>query len=125
VVVNGEAIATSPNGGREVPWHALLAGPVAWAFNQGVGYAVMKPVCAHHATPVLWLISAAAFALAAAGVWIGWRRVRGVRSGADEEGRSAIDRTFFVAVLAVAMNGLLSLLIVTAAIPQFLLNPCE
>ena len=32
---------------------AFFAGPLAWAFNQGVGYAVMKPVCAAGATYVI------------------------------------------------------------------------
>ena len=106
-------------------WTSFLAGPAAWAVNQGVGYALMKPVCAGAIPYVLWAIAAASFALAGAGGWIGWRCLRMLRATAAEDGGRVPDRSFFLAIIAIALNGLIALLVVTSLIPQFLLSPCE
>ena len=104
---------------------AFLAGPLAWSINQGLGYAVIKPVCADRATYVLWLIALGTFALAATGVLGGWHCLRAAGAGAVEDGGRAVDRSYFLAGLAIAFNGLIALLILTSVIPQFLLSPCE
>jgi hypothetical protein len=106
-------------------WAAFLTGPVAWTFNQGAGYALMKPVCAGKATPLLWLVAAASLLLVAAGSWTAWHWIRQLRGSARDEGSGAVDRSYFMAVLALAFNALIGLLIVTSVIPQLLLSPCE
>jgi hypothetical protein len=52
---------------------AFCAGPFAWALNQGIGYAAMKPLCAGAATYVVWLIAAVSFAIIILGSWTAWR----------------------------------------------------
>ena len=98
-------------------WSAFFAGPFAWTFNQGLGYAVMKPTCYGSASYLLWLIAAAAFAMVAGGAWTGWQWLR--------QPGSASDRTSFLATLTVAFNVLIGVLILTAALPLFFLSPCE
>jgi hypothetical protein len=98
-------------------WIAFFTGPFAWTFNQGAGYAMMKPACAGSTSYVLWLIAAAAFAMVAGGAWTGGRWL--LQPG------STSDRTSFLASLAVAFNILIGVLILTAALPQFFLSPCE
>jgi hypothetical protein len=104
---------------------AVLAGPAAWAFTQGTGYAAMKPVCASADTYLLWVISAIGLALAGAGASIAARRLSLVRTIAIDEGSRAVDVRYFVAVIAMALNVLIALLIVTSMIPLLLLSPCE
>jgi hypothetical protein len=111
--------------GLPILWAAFFAGPFAWALNQGAGYAVMKPVCAAAAPFVLWLLAAASFGIVAAGAWIGWRWLRLLQAQASEDGGTAPDRSYFLAILSVALNGLVGVLIAASAIPQFLLSPCE
>ena len=105
-------------------WAAFCAGPLAWTFNQGVGYAVMKPVCIGSATYVLWLIAGIALCVTLFGGWTGWRWLRRLRT-AKEDGGNGPDRTYFLAILTVAFNGLIAVLIVASLIPQFVLSPCE
>jgi hypothetical protein len=105
-------------------WCALLAGPFGWTINQGVGYAVMKPVCAGAATHVLWSIALVALVITAAGVWLGWRCLRQLRAATEDGGRPA-DRSYFLAIVGMSFNVLIALLIVTSLVPQFLLSPCE
>ena len=107
-------------------WAAFFAGPLAWVFNQGVGYAAMKPICAAGAaSAVLWLIASAAFCVAGVGAWMAWRSLLRASQVTADDGGTVRDRTHFVAILAFAFNGLIGLLIITATIPQFLLSPCE
>jgi hypothetical protein len=61
----------------------------------------------------------------AAGAWIGWRHAQRASATAVDGGGGVNDRNYFIAVLAVALNVLIGLLIVASAIPQFLLSPCE
>ena len=111
--------------GLALLWMAFFAGPLAWIVNQGVGYAVMKPVCRGADVPVLWLIGAFAFILASVGAWTGARCLLLLRDKATDVGSHVIDRSYFVAIVAVGMDVLIALLIVTSVIPQFLLSPCE
>lgn len=106
-------------------WTAFFAGPFAWALNQGAGYAAMKPVCAAAAPYVLWLIATVSFAIVAAGAWTGWRWLLALRTQATGAGGNVPDRSYFLAILTIALNGLIGVLIVASAIPQFLLSPCE
>jgi len=107
-------------------WTSFFAGPAAWTLNQGVGYAVMKPVCRSADVSALWLIGAFTFALACLGAWTAMRRcLLMLREGVTDDGARIIDRSYFVAIVAIGMNSLIAILIVTSVIPQFLLSPCE
>ncbi len=105
-------------------WTSFFAGPAAWTLNQGIGYAVMKPVCRSADVSVLWLIGAFTFALACLGAWTAMRCLLMLREATDD-GARIIDRSYFVAIVAIGMNSLVAILIVTSVIPQFLLSPCE
>ena len=106
-------------------WMSFLAGPVAWTLNQGIGYAVMKPVCSHADVAVLWLIGAFTLVLACVGAWTAARCLLMLRDRATDEGCGVRDRSYFVAIVAIGMNSLIAVLIVTSVIPQFFLSPCE
>lgn len=111
--------------GLALLWGAFFAGPFAWAFNQGAGYAAMKPVCAGAASYVLWLIAAVAFAMVAMGAWTGWRWLQLLRATAVDDGPRGPDRNYFLAGLTIAFNVLIAVLILSAALPPLFLSPCE
>jgi hypothetical protein len=105
-------------------WFSVLSGPAAWALNQLIGYALVKPVCAAGAGLALALVSAAALALVAVGGWTAWSCLVRVR-GAGEFGEDREARSQFLAIAGLGLNGIIGLLILTAAVPPFLLSPCE
>ncbi len=105
-------------------WAAMLAGPAAWTIDQGLGYAGVKPSCFGGSDMPLLLISALALAITAAGGWLAWRCFRSVRHAAEDGGR-VVDRSYFMALVAIGFNVLIALLILTAAVPIFVLSPCE
>jgi hypothetical protein len=106
-------------------WTSMLAGPLAWALNLQVGYALVKWACSRDQTFVLTLVGALTFAGTVAGAYVGWLCLLKVRGTADELGGRIIDRSYFVAVVAVGLNLLLALLIAVSSVHQFMLSPCE
>ena len=110
--------------GLALLWFAVLAGPVAVATNMLAGYALVKWACASGNTFVLTTIALAALVLALAGVGVGWV-CRQQLLNANEHGGRIVDRSYFIAVLAVAFGLLNALLIVMQAYPHFVLSPCE
>ena len=103
---------------------AVLLAPAAWALNELVGYALVKPVCANGHKLILTGVSLLMLAMVATGGWLGWSSFVQLR-GATEKGGTRIDRAYFLALVAIGFNLLIGLLIVTAAVPPFLLDPCE
>ena len=103
---------------------AFMAGPLAWAFTEGAGYAAVKPVCAGGSPIVLGLIALAGFLVSAAGAWLGWRRMAALRPVSTDSGSTDVDRSHFIAVVATGLNVLIALLILTTVTSQ-LWNRCE
>jgi hypothetical protein len=105
-------------------WFSLLSAPAAWGLDQGISYALVKPVCFANATFALTGISGAALALVVAGVLVGRGCLQRAASGNDDGGRR-VDRSHFLAMIGIGFNLLVALLIVVATIPHFILSPCE
>lgn len=103
---------------------ALLAGPVAWAFTEGAGYAAVKPVCAGGAPIVLGAVAAVGLIITGAGAWLAWRRMSALRRTADAGGGRDVDRSYFIAALAVGLDLFIALLIITTVAMQ-LWSRCE
>jgi hypothetical protein len=106
-------------------WTSMLAGPVAFGFNLQVGYALVKWACSREQTFVLTLVAAGALALAGWGAWLGWTLLTQVSATADERGGRMIDRSYFMAQVAIGLNLLIALWILTSTFPQVILSPCE
>ena len=103
---------------------ALTLAPAAWAINEVVGYALVKPVCASGHKVLLLGLALAMFAMVSAGGWIGWSCLARLR-GAAIQGGTRIDRSYFLALVSLGFNVLIGILILTAAASVLLLNPCE
>jgi MFS family permease len=110
--------------GAHLLWFSALSGPAAWAINQLLGYSLVKPLCAIGNGQPLAILAAAALALVIGGAVAGWRCLR-LLPDAEEDGGRRVDRSYFMAVVGIALNGLIAVLIVTAAVSPFILSPCE
>ena len=105
-------------------WFAVLAGPVAWALDELISYASVKPVCFADARFTLTAINLGALALVGAGALAARSCLTRLKEASDDGGRR-VDRSYFMAVGALALNALVALLIVFATFPHFVLSPCE
>ena len=121
----GEARDYWDDWGLVLLWTSMLAGPLAWGLNLQVGYALVKWACSREQAFVLTVVAVITFAATLAGAYLGWSCLLTVRAAADELGGRTIDRSYFMAVIAVGLNLLLALLIAVSSVHQFLLSPCE
>jgi hypothetical protein len=108
----------------DVSWFGLAAGPVAWALDQGVSYAMVPWACeGHHHLP-LHVVSLAALLLAAAGAVMSgrdWRHRR--RAGSEED--DAAGRGHFLALLGLLMCLLFGLVVLMEGVAKFYFDPCQ
>jgi hypothetical protein len=111
--------------GAVLLWTAVLSGPAAWVLNELVGYWFVKPVCADGHRLILTGIAVAAGALALFGGWIGWWCFSQVRDSASEEGGRNIDRSYFMSVVGLGLNGIAAIYILTMGIVPYLIGACE
>ena len=110
--------------GLALLWLGFLSGPAAWALNQLIGYALVKPTCAAGHATALVTLSGIAFLIATTGGWISWTCLMKL-GHAQPKGGDVEDRSQMLAISGIALNALLGILILTAAVSQFLLSPCE
>ena len=106
-------------------WLAMLAGPSATALNLQLGYALVKWACATGHVDVLIIITTGALLTTIVGAALGWWCLEKIGAAAEEQGGRTVDRSYFLAWVAIGFNLLLALLILLWAIPAFVLSPCE
>lgn len=106
-------------------WTSLLGGPLAWALNQQLGYATVKLACSQDRAFIPTMIAVVALVGTLSAAWLGWSCYQKVRDVANERGGTMVDRSYFIAVMAIGLNLLLALLIAAQATNTFILSPCE
>ena len=91
---------------------ALTLGALGWVVNQGVGYPLVKVVCANGEKSLLTIVSASALVMAVLGCSFGARARR-------------LERHRFLATVAIGFNALVLLFVLLTLVFPFLLSPCE
>jgi hypothetical protein len=104
-------------------WTAFALAPLAWTVDQGLGYPLVKWACANGDRGVLLVIHAVAMVLTVTGAWLGWVLLTRARQGDDGGGRP-VDWSVFLAWLAIGLNVIVALAIVSAAVPQSVIDTC-
>ena len=121
-----QVVDSSPDDRQRVAlWVALAAGPAAAALHLPVSYALVKFACAWQRRTPLLMVALAALLLAAAGVWLAFASEARLRAAADEQGGRPIDRSLFLARVALGTNLTLALFIAGTAVATMVLSPCE
>jgi hypothetical protein len=108
-----------------VNWFALSLAPAAWLVAHGLGYPLVKRVCATGDTSLLLMLSVMALLMTAAGILLGatsWLSLSGV---ATDDGARTIDRRYFAAQLAIGFNAVMALLIATTSLSQGAAGGCQ
>ena len=106
-------------------WLAALAGPTAHFIDVHFGYASIKWACSSGHTTVLTLIGLVALAMACGGLALAWACLKRTRDEATDTGGTHVDRSYFMASGALGLNVMFVLLILTQAMPQLFVSPCE
>jgi hypothetical protein len=106
-------------------WWAILIGPVAWIIDQGLSYSIDQHACSTGKFYLLHIITAASLVLALTGVLVGWRQLRRTPAGANEDGGTPRDRSWFMAWLGILLSLEFVIVVVAMAVPKILLSPCD
>ena len=105
-------------------WTGILAGPVAWALDLSISYAIVKWTCATQRESVLHGITIAALAVVGVGAAMSWLALHESAGDEPTDGGQPRQRAHFMAILGLTTCALFALTIVARAIPQWVLNAC-
>jgi hypothetical protein len=108
-----------------VLWAGILTGPIAWAGDLLVRYALVHWSCGTQQTAVLNLMSVVALVVVGGGGVVAWRAFLQTPPRAPTDGDRPIDRARFMAMLGILTAGLFALVVVAGAIPQWVLDACR
>jgi hypothetical protein len=103
---------------------SLWIGPLAAAADLMLSYSLVQHACSTGHHYVLHAITIVCFLIALSGAPLAWKEYQTVRNS-DDEGGSAINRTYFLAVMGMASSIGFAVVIVALAVPRFILSPCQ
>ncbi|MCU1287087.1 MAG: uncharacterized protein JWO13_3437 [Acidobacteriales bacterium] len=106
-------------------WAGILAGPVAFALDEVVSYAMTQHSCSTGHVIILHLMGLFALCLIAVGATQAWTVFAKLPEQADQEAGGVLDRSRFMAISGLVLCVGFSILVIAQAIPRFLLSPCD
>jgi hypothetical protein len=106
-------------------WTGILAGPVAWALDLLVSYALVKYVCASGHRAILHGVALGAFALVCGGAVVSWRALQETGDDIRIAGEASPQRARFMAMLGLTASALFALQILAGAVPPTVLDACS
>ncbi|PYP82480.1 MAG: hypothetical protein DMG65_26195 [Candidatus Angelobacter sp. Gp1-AA117] len=106
-------------------WTGILAGPLAWALDEGMSYVLVPHACSTGHYYVLHVMTALCLLIPAAAFLLAWRMYVITPPSSTEDGGDAGSRSHFMAIIGMASSALFFLAIIAEAIPRFILNPCD
>ncbi len=106
-------------------WFGVFAGPVGWALDVGISYALVQWTCEMDHPNVLHLFSLLGLVFVAAGGAASYWCLARVPSDASNEGGGSADRSRFLAILGLALTAMSLALVIANAVPRFILSPCH
>lgn len=101
-------------------WSGILAGPVAWAINLQLRYALVHWACEHGSRWVLVWIALPLFLVCVAGAFLART---GLAIGDSETDYPM--RVRFMAYGGLMLSAIFAITILASVIPDFYLSPCD
>jgi hypothetical protein len=105
-------------------WIGIVAGPVIWAIDLTISYALVHWSCSSQRQSVLHALTFGALAIVAGGATVSFMALRHTPAGGSTDGGDPRQRARFMAVLGLASNALFALQILASAIPVWVLDAC-
>ena len=106
-------------------WTGILAGPIAWALDLTISYALVKWTCSSHRAAVLHAIGPAALAMVSGGAVLSFVALQRSTGATPADGEDSRQRARFMAILGLASCALFALTIIAGAIPWWVLDACR
>jgi hypothetical protein len=106
-------------------WTGILAGPIAWALDLTISYAIVTWTCSSRRETVLHAITPAALLIVAGGALVLFASLRQTAGATPTDGGDPRQRARFMAILGLTSNALFALTIMAGAIPRWVLDACQ
>ncbi len=106
-------------------WWSLIAGFLAWGLDLALSYTLEQHSCSTGHHYVLHAIYIVCSVIALSGFVLGYRELKQFPPQTNDRGGRSWDRAHFQALLGMAFSLVFTLVIVAAAIPRWILSPCE
>jgi hypothetical protein len=106
-------------------WTGILAGPVAWALDLSISYALVKWACSNQREALLRSMTPAALVVVAGGAVLSLMAVQQTAGDTPTDGGNPRQRARFMAILGLTSCALFALAIVAGAIPRWMLDACQ
>lgn len=107
-----------------ISWIGLVAGPLAWALDEEISYALAGWSCQAGYRLATHVVSAAALLLIVAGCVLSWRDWRR-RTGASDANNRPPDRARFLSLGGFMLCLLFGLVVLADAFAKFMFDPCQ
>src|SRR5256885_14838892 len=99
-------------------WFGILAGPIAWAIDEVIGYTATAHECSTGSRALLHGLTIVALATCLSGALSAWSARPNIES---EES----NRTDAMAIAGTVLSIAFALVVIATAIPKWILNPCD
>ena len=106
-------------------WTGILAGPLAWALDEGIGYSLVPHACSTGHEYVLHVTSALCLLIAAVAFLIAFRMFVLVPPSSTEDGGDPISRSRFMAIAGMISSAVFFMVMIAEAVPRFILSACD
>jgi len=106
-------------------WAGVVAGPLAWMFQQQASYLLVKFACKYGWHLPFHMVSLLALLLIVGGAFVAWHTWRQTGREWPSGSGGARPRSRFMAVLGLLLSGLFFVVIIAQSIPSFILSPCQ
>ena len=113
--------------GRRVTqlWAGILLGPIAWAVDFVLSYAVTHHECSTGAMHWLRVSSALAVLVSLWAAYLGWDSKRRLPEDVSLHGGTVLSRSRAMAIAGIGMGLWFAMIIIAEAVPRFMLSPCD
>lgn len=106
-------------------WTGILVGPIAFAINLTVTYALVHRTCETDQASVLHLVSLVAGLMVVGAGWVSWLGLQHTPAGIETDQGTPIARARFMALLGLASSAFFMFAIIANAYPQWVLDACR
>jgi hypothetical protein len=106
-------------------WASILLGPIAWAIDFVLGYAVVHHECSTGAMRWLYVSSVIAVLVSLFAAYLGWDCNRRLPREVPEDAGTVLGRSRAMALAGIGMGLWFAVIIIAEAVPRFLLSPCD
>jgi hypothetical protein len=106
-------------------WIGILAGPVAWAFDLTVSYALVKWTCLSQREALLHAMTIVALVIIGGGAALSFFALQTTAGDQPEDGGRPRQRARFMAILGLTSCALFALTVIAGAIPRWVLDACQ